>query len=484
MPLSVHKITARQLRAIADGSSTAADLAVLVSSQRSKRLAMLALIVRTVMAARHPEAAVAAEGWRLLTRVQRQASAVVEDLLGYPALGTWATETLLALQARAAVGPPPGRLALFAASAAIRAGVTCVLELPPLGPRAALDLPSLGRVLLPGSLCDEAVVLRCHGETTEIAGRDARVTLPLRLDVAAPGWRPMPVVTAGRGETGIRLLLDDFDPYRFTGLDVPLERLTAPMRREWGLRIAGGWRLLARHHHRTATEVRSLISAITPLSDIQGASRSVTSRRAFGTVALSLPEDDVAMALALSHEVQHAKLAALMDLLPLVTAGPTERLYYAPWRSDPRPLASLLQGMYAHLEVARFWRRHREVAREPSEVHYANVEYARWRKACALVAEVLGAHSELTRSGSLFVSGMTTVLRGWRHDYVPAAAQAEADRVISIHRGQSAVARAVEGAQETLAGSHLTAPREQAGWRLKRQEAVKTLDEPREPRGG
>ncbi len=477
MPLSVHKITARQLQAIADGSSTATDLDILLASQRSKCLAMLALIARMATAARHPQAALAAEGWQLLTRVQRQAPNVVEDLLCYPALGTWATETVLGLNSRSVTGAPPGRLALFAAAAAIRSGLPCVIELPPsFCSETTLNLPTLGNVLLPGELRDETVVVRSLGATTEIAGRCAKVTLPARLDVGAPGWHPVSMVSAGEGETRIRLVLDDVDPYRFAGFDVPLERLTAPRQRDWRRRIAGGWRLLVRHHQKTAAEVRYLISAVTPLMGAGDAMRSITSRHSFGTVALSLPKDDVAMALTLSHEVQHAKLSALMDLLPMVTE-PTTALYYAPWRPDPRPLASLLQGMYAHLEVARFWRRHREVTREPAEMHYANIEYARWRKACAQVAEVLCAQPQLTRSGSLFVAGMTNVLRSWRHDYVPTEAQAEADRAISIHRRWSAPASAGKPGPGVSTDPHASAP--SGAGRCRAQswpEAVKTSD--------
>jgi HEXXH motif-containing protein len=171
------------------------------------------------------------------------------------------------------------------------------------------------------------------------------------------------------------------------------------------------------------------------MTRVDGDIRSITTRQVFGSIGLSLPDDDVTMALTLSHEVQHAKLAALMDLLPMVTE-PAPDLYYAPWRSDPRPLASLLQGMYAHLGVARFWKRHREVTLEPDDVHHAHVEFARWRNACSQVAKVVSGRPELTRCGSAFVDGMVRVLREWRDEYVPPEAQAQADDAISEHRRQ------------------------------------------------
>ncbi|MBO0805760.1 MAG: HEXXH motif domain-containing protein, partial [Nocardiopsaceae bacterium] len=165
-----------------------------------------------------------------------------------------------------------------------------------------------------------------------------------------------------------------------------------------------------------------------------GAPQTATSRWAFGAVGLSLPGDDVAAALALAHEVQHAKLCALMDLLPLVTDR-GQRLYYAPWRPDPRPLASLLHGLYAHLGVTRFWRRQREVAADPAEAHQANVEFARWRSACARVATVVAGRPELTAPGVVFVEAATRPLRRWRREPVPRAAREEARRAAAEHRG-------------------------------------------------
>jgi HEXXH motif-containing protein len=449
MSVNVHKITARQVRAIADGSSTAVDLELLLASQRSKCRALLALVARMATAARHPEALHTEAAWRLLTQVQRLAPGPVEGLLSYPAVAAWATETVLGLSSRSTAGPSPGQLALVAAAAAIRAGVPCAIDLPPSASiGATLNLPSLGSLVLPNQLTGEAISLRCLGRTTEIAGRRAKVDLPVQLDASAPGWQPVSTVIAGEGALRISLLLDDVGPYRVRAGNVELDRLTGPERDAWRRRLAGGWRLLAADHRKAAEDIRLLISAITPLSRAAGASQSITSRRAFGVVGLSLPEDDITMALTLSHEVQHAKLAALMDLLPLVTE-PAPELHYAPWRADPRPLANLLQGMYAHLAVARFWRRHREMAREPAEVHYSHAEYARWRKACTQVAETLYMQPQLTRFGVIFVDGMTSVLHSWRHDYVPADAQNKAERTVSNHR-RKWICSAVENPKQML----------------------------------
>jgi HEXXH motif-containing protein len=435
MPLSVHAIAAPQVRALADGTSATAVLDMLRAGQRSKCLIMLALVARVATEARHPEAPAAVAGWRLLERVQRRAPWAVEDLLRHPAVGAWATDCVLAFESRSRPGMSPGWLALVASAAAIRGDVPCVVELPPSACAGAVHLPSLGSVTVPGQLRGDSVMLRHSPGGTELAGQRVRVALPRRLDDDAPGWRALPQVTAGAGRSRLRLVIDDADPYRLAGYSAPLEGLSAGTREEWRRRLSSGWHVLARDHQRTAVEVASLISAVVPLSDTSGAMSSVTTRHAFGSIGLSLPGDDVSMALTLAHEVQHAKLAALMDLLPMVTE-PAPDLFYAPWRPDPRPLAGLLQGMYAHLGVARFWRRHREVTPDPAEALHAHVEFARWRIACAQVVNVISTRPELTRCGYVFVDGMAHVLHGWRQDYVPPEAQARADHAVRVHRGQ------------------------------------------------
>ena len=60
------------------------------------------------------------------------------------------------------------------------------------------------------------------------------------------------------------------------------------------------------------------------------------------------------LASVLVHECQHAKLNAVLDLIPL--SRPDQARYYAPWREDPRPLGGLLHGAYAYLGVSDFWR--------------------------------------------------------------------------------------------------------------------------------
>jgi hypothetical protein len=106
------------------------------------------------------------------------------------------------------------------------------------------------------------------------------------------------------------------------------------------------------------------------------------------------------------------------------------RRFYAPWREDPRPVSGLLQGAYAFLGVAAFWRRQSRLADgEP-----ALAEFVRWLTAVRLVVDTLGMTGRLTGPGEVFVSGMDHTLRQWEIEPIPPSALAVAKRANEEHR--------------------------------------------------
>jgi hypothetical protein len=154
---------------------------------------------------------------------------------------------------------------------------------------------------------------------------------------------------------------------------------------------------------------------------------SATSTDAFGAAAMTPPADGWALAAALVHEFQHAKLGALLDLVDLWEQE-TDARYYAPWRDDARPLGRLVHGTYAYLGVTDFWRIQRLAADRDGDVGRANIahfEFARWReqawRTSRFVAEVGAAR--LTAAGRRFVHGMRGTLEQWRQLPVPAELQ-------------------------------------------------------------
>ena len=93
------------------------------------------------------------------------------------------------------------------------------------------------------------------------------------------------------------------------------------------------------------------------------------------------------MAETLIHEFQHNKLCGLMDMLPLIE--PSGERGYAPWREDPRPMAGLLQGVYAFAGIVHFWDVQRHIETEPDDILRASVLYERWRLTIELVTGTL-----------------------------------------------------------------------------------------------
>ena len=104
-------------------------------------------------------------------------------------------------------------------------------------------------------------------------------------------------------------------------------------------------------------------------------------------MAMSEPPDPDTCASTLTHEVQHLKLCAVLDIVRLTRPDDGSR-YYAPWRTDPRPIAGLLQGAYAYLGVTEFWRRQRQLATGAAELR-ADGEFALWRAGTARVIDTL-----------------------------------------------------------------------------------------------
>ncbi len=203
-----------------------------------------------------------------------------------------------------------------------------------------------------------------------------------------------------------------------------------PDARAWRRRLARAWRVLAEGHRAQAADMAAVVRTLVPLAPVPGLNLvSVTSPAAFGAVAMSLPADGVTLAETLVHEFQHVKLGALLDLLPLVDADAGER-YYAPWRDDPRPLPGLLQGAYAYLGVAGFWRTQRFAVPDLS----GHVEFARRRAEAFETTSTLLDSGRLTPEGTAFVTRMRRRLEEALADEVPDEALARAAELSAEHR--------------------------------------------------
>jgi len=415
-----HVVPAAIFAALASGNGGSPAAALLIAGQRSKRMLLhRAVLDHSAAAAPEPRQELI-RGYGLLTDLQRRSPAAaeaIERVTAYPAVTAWAAATLRALVRRDAPLPDPGYLSAVAASAAVRAGVD--IEIPVPVHRGLVVLPSLGVVRIGPVDLNGVATLRCG----------AVVKTPLAPLATGPGWTQLRRFTVSASGLRLEVVLDDLDPFSvLAGNDIHPVNAVAAVR--WGATLRSAWSLLAQHHRTSAAEVSALLSVLIPLATAGDRHVSATSRDTFGAVALSEPPNATSLAETLVHEVQHLKLEALLDLIPL-SSDDGERRWYAPWREDPRPLAGLLQGAYAHLGVAGFWRRQRWLEPEPM---YGHVRFARWREQTREVVQTLLNSGALTAAGRTFVQRMGTTLDRWRCEPVPKEAVEQARLSAARHR--------------------------------------------------
>ena len=405
----------------------------LVNAERSKHILLIRSAVDVAVAAGHKQARDAVKGYNDLAAMQRIAPAAVEAVIRHPAVGAWALDTIRHIHQGEHSLALPAHINSLVAGAAIRAHVPLTISLPIID--GTIVIPSVGRAFLPESCADESATVSVNGTDAELIAGATRVRIPPEPSDDVDGWQGMRVLNAICGDVRLRLVIDDIDPYRFPPSATLGMRLDSTEARRWEAVLQDAWDLLVRHHPRTASELSSVITTFTPLLRDTTHTSNATSRITFGCIALSPPRDSQSLALTLAHEVQHAKLAALTDLVGLVRPD-ANQLYYAPWRDDPRPAGALLQGTYAHLGVANFCRVQRHLDSGPDNKVVSHTDYVRWRDATAEAAATLSTCTDLTALGKEFVEGIHETLRTWRQDRVPILATKLARKEAEEHRSR------------------------------------------------
>ncbi|WP_335977229.1 aKG-HExxH-type peptide beta-hydroxylase [Streptomyces sp. CA2R106] len=462
-------LPADMLPVLGSTGSTPGLLDLLVAHQHARRLLTLRALleaVATAPAGTLPEGTAdrVLRDWRLLEAADRADSAATRRVVQYPHTGAWAERCLRALtrpgQAHRAAAELP-HLAALAAAAAARAGLRFTVDVPAYG--GELRLPTIGGHR-PGRAAGAA---RCapggpgpvgpggpggpvgtggtRGQgpggpapvpapvpTVRVVGEPHRLwLLPLPPDgprppapgpgavevregpdgiwrSAAPGWRPLQAL---RHPDGRAVLIDDVDPYRDEerrtnpyGLDLA-DRLDPAGHAAWrtAWRDARPWLRLGGTTR--AQEVAALLDCVVPLTGAPGAQCSATRGEAFGALLSSTPRDGLELAATLVHELQHAKLLAVSQLVVLHTADDAPG-YFAPWRPDPRPFDGLFHGAYAHLALADFHLRAATALTDPARRDAAWADHCRCREQVgAALPQLLGARA-LTRQGRALATAM------------------------------------------------------------------------------
>ena len=297
-----------------------------------------------------------------------------------------------------------GHFACLVAAAAIRAGLPVDLDVPvrTAGSGCPASARCRSRARRPGSGC--AATASGSPPATEFAA-EARLMRPDDGTGAprrtVPGWSGTPAIRAAGSGPAWTVLLETGYPY--------LDRYTLPMRTamppdevaDWRERVRSAWQIVADRHRWAAEPMADVISVIVPLTPHSDTDLvSATTPAAYGAIATSWPPDQVTLAETLVHEFQHVKLCGLLDMVPLAASG--EQRVYAPWRQDPRPAGGLLQGIYAHLGIVRFWQAQQHAETDPDGLLRAQVLFARWRLAIGETVQTLLETGSLTPAGVRF----------------------------------------------------------------------------------
>jgi HEXXH motif-containing protein len=395
-----HLLPEAAFSELGSGGGGPATMRLLGDAQRSKHLMLVHAIAQE---ATGPGAGLTAfrAGYDQLARIQGAAPGAADWLLGLPHLGGWAHDALIHLEQGTAADF--GHFACLVAAAAIRAGLAFELDVPVRDGR--VRLPGLGSLLVGDD--PSWIRLCCDGELVTAGERFAAYSRCLVPDDATGGavadWSGTPAIRAVAGGLTWTVLLETGDPY--------LDRYTLPMRKalpageleDWRRRVRSAWQVLAAEHRWVAepmTEAISVIVPLTPRSDTDLV--SVTTPAAYGAIATSWPPGPVTLAETLVHEFQHVKLCGLLDMVPLASSG--DQKVYAPWRQDPRPAGGLLQGVYAHLGIARFWQAQRQAETDRDGILRAQVLFARWRPAIGHAVQTLLETGSLTPDGERFAA--------------------------------------------------------------------------------
>ncbi|MEV0458129.1 HEXXH motif domain-containing protein [Catellatospora methionotrophica] len=338
-----------------------------------------------------------------LERARRAAPDRFAEVLSAPLVGSWTGITVRAAERGVAAAADFSQLCGLAAVAAAAAGVPADLPVPVRD--GVVSVPGLGALSVGDATAarltadDGRLCVTAGGDPFRIPA-DLRDGEPRWQGADLPGWQPVRRLTAPDAPG---VALDDVDPYRHGHHAPPANRLDDAEVAQWQAVFAQAWTMLARHLPGRAAELAAGLRVLVPLAQTDPHSaRSATVRHAFGAFGLTRPASAADLAVTMVHEFQHSKLSGLLDITPLTDPADTRR-YFAPWRTDPRPLAGLLQGVYAFVGVADAWRALRA---EDSLTALASSRFAEARLQVDRGLGAVEASGALTDAGRLLVAGL------------------------------------------------------------------------------
>jgi len=417
--IATHRLSDGAFESLAAGYGGADTINVLRHAQLSKHL----LLIRYIAESWPGDTSERDDALAVLAAAQRRAPGPVSEFLAGPSIATWATWVARRLRGSASSAPlaaEAGHLSAIAAVSALIAGLDASLAAHVRDGLVAL--PVLGALTVPLPHGARVRIEAASGALT-VTEKGLSVDIRPAGEAESAGWLPLRWLAASNGELGHSVAVDDLDPYCGDRYGLPAGRIPDGQFKRWQTLFAHAWDLLTRYVPERADELRTGLRAIVPLVAVTaGPELSATSGDSFGMLGASEPGSAVDFAMTMVHEFQHSKLNGVLDIVPLYDST-SRRTYFAPWRTDPRPIGALLQGIYAFLGIATVWERLRE---NPDLRHLAERNLAAVRTQVDDALTTLARSEHLTPDGVRFAAGMRSTLDTLLAVPVPARTEASA----------------------------------------------------------
>ncbi|MGW1680990.1 HEXXH motif domain-containing protein [Saccharopolyspora sp. NPDC002376] len=432
---ALHHLSWADFDELARGAGGAPTVRELRRAERSRRLLLLrGLVDEATKVPDQCEPLPSPEwAWELLERVQNTSPEVLDLVLAHPYTGSWVGYTTRLFHHRT-TGVCPlwvhiGHIHAISAAAAIRAGLPFRTSVPVW--RGGAILPTLGLAHLPSEAPFSVAEVRGDGDRVEVRDETTCVRLPSEHSTDTPGWSGMRQVSLRAQDQVFSVHLDDIDPYR--GLHEPTlpQRLSAAEADTWRELLAEAWHVLVQYLPEIVPALQAGLDSLVPRPAVPFRMPSASTGEAFGSAIVSRPADGIELAAMLIHEFQHIRLGGLLHFIPLRDNDPRLR-FHTPWRDDPRPIAGVLQGIYAFFGVTRLWRALTRASPEFPD-RRAAFEFAYWRAATWDTLRVLRDDPVLTLAGRRFVDGIAERLGPWQDEPVPAELADKATDLVADH---------------------------------------------------
>ena len=406
------------------GCASVESVRQLRSGQVTKRLLMLKMLMEKAgdRFPDHIKHSAFLPAYEALTRTQADNPRAVGQLLGYPGTGAWLSHCLRRLARPTQTAETPlwadlGYLGWLAAGArsAVAADGAADESIPVVIRDGEVMLPGTGLARVsPGAESGMGTFRPVSRTRFEISFRQSRVRGTLDESGAQRGWCPLPRITFPWGDP-FSIRVDESDPFlnmhrRRARSGTGLCEFTKPA--AWQSLFDCVTELLTVVCPGRAAPIAHWLTVVHPPGPgAPGQATSSTSPASYGCVEMSAPRDAMELALTLVHEFQHATLGALLDYASLtVPAG--GRQFYAPWVGEMRAAELLLQGAYAHLAVADFWRGYRNFPDAGKRQGFAEAECARVRAQVGRAIDQLRGSGALTSAGERFAERMRVACDG------------------------------------------------------------------------